>query len=140
MLPILPQSATAQTSRATAGRQAPPRLSGEPVQTQKQPIRPPHPASEPAAPLLEPVKKHPYSAQTTPAREGKPSPRPPSTFRWPAQSADAYRSAPLHTSPRPCTDSPPPAADTPAAAAGSRPRSEERRVGKECRSRWSPYH
>src|SRR6266498_4461520 len=23
---------------------------------------------------------------------------------------------------------------------GQRPRSEERRVGKECRSRWSPYH
>ena len=23
---------------------------------------------------------------------------------------------------------------------GDRPRSEERRVGKECRSRWSPYH
>src|SRR2546425_1189576 len=23
---------------------------------------------------------------------------------------------------------------------GSSPRSEERRVGKECRSRWSPYH
>src|SRR2546425_7478854 len=23
---------------------------------------------------------------------------------------------------------------------GSLPRSEERRVGKECRSRWSPYH
>src|SRR3712207_2130962 len=23
---------------------------------------------------------------------------------------------------------------------GSKPRSEERRVGKECRSRWSPYH
>ena len=23
---------------------------------------------------------------------------------------------------------------------GARPRSEERRVGKECRSRWSPYH
>ena len=23
---------------------------------------------------------------------------------------------------------------------GGRPRSEERRVGKECRSRWSPYH
>jgi len=22
----------------------------------------------------------------------------------------------------------------------NRPRSEERRVGKECRSRWSPYH
>ena len=26
------------------------------------------------------------------------------------------------------------------AAAGSTTRSEERRVGKECRSRWSPYH
>src|SRR3712207_8903268 len=25
-------------------------------------------------------------------------------------------------------------------AAGPPPRSEERRVGKECRSRWSPYH
>ncbi len=24
--------------------------------------------------------------------------------------------------------------------AGNRVRSEERRVGKECRSRWSPYH
>ena len=24
--------------------------------------------------------------------------------------------------------------------AGGAPRSEERRVGKECRSRWSPYH
>ena len=23
---------------------------------------------------------------------------------------------------------------------GPNPRSEERRVGKECRSRWSPYH
>ena len=23
---------------------------------------------------------------------------------------------------------------------GFKPRSEERRVGKECRSRWSPYH
>ena len=23
---------------------------------------------------------------------------------------------------------------------GTSPRSEERRVGKECRSRWSPYH
>src|SRR3712207_7147089 len=26
------------------------------------------------------------------------------------------------------------------AAGGPRARSEERRVGKECRSRWSPYH
>src|SRR3712207_8876287 len=37
----------------------------------------------------------------------------------------------------------PPAVDsTPSAASAlsSAPRSEERRVGKECRSRWSPYH
>ena len=26
------------------------------------------------------------------------------------------------------------------AQSGITPRSEERRVGKECRSRWSPYH
>ena len=30
--------------------------------------------------------------------------------------------------------------DTWLAAWSSIPRSEERRVGKECRSRWSPYH
>ena len=28
----------------------------------------------------------------------------------------------------------------PVFAADTAPRSEERRVGKECRSRWSPYH
>src|SRR3712207_8610471 len=32
---------------------------------------------------------------------------------------------------------PPPRGDPPK---GERRRSEERRVGKECRSRWSPYH
>src|SRR2546422_1762807 len=39
--------------------------------------------------------------------------------------------------------SPPPREKTKAAggpAASRRRRSEERRVGKECRSRWSPYH
>ena len=30
--------------------------------------------------------------------------------------------------------------DMAAGAAGQAERSEERRVGKECRSRWSPYH
>src|SRR5256886_7189747 len=30
--------------------------------------------------------------------------------------------------------------DKPAAPSDCRTRSEERRVGKECRSRWSPYH
>src|SRR5256886_4215553 len=29
---------------------------------------------------------------------------------------------------------------TPSCSAPPKPRSEERRVGKECRSRWSPYH
>src|SRR2546422_11333183 len=32
------------------------------------------------------------------------------------------------------------AADESGAAAADTPRSEERRVGEECRSRWSPYH
>src|SRR2546430_16016343 len=32
------------------------------------------------------------------------------------------------------------AATTPAGLASKEARSEERRVGKECRSRWSPYH
>src|SRR3712207_7875343 len=31
-------------------------------------------------------------------------------------------------------------ADAVLAALGAKARSEERRVGKECRSRWSPYH
>ena len=30
--------------------------------------------------------------------------------------------------------------NTPLGIAAGVPRSEERRVGKECRSRWSPYH
>src|SRR5688572_22947113 len=34
----------------------------------------------------------------------------------------------------------PDGADTPVAPRKLRQRSEERRVGKECRSRWSPYH
>ena len=44
-----------------------------------------------------------------------------STFRNPSSSEDA-------------------AADNNAVVAELRSRSEERRVGKECRSRWSPYH
>jgi len=32
------------------------------------------------------------------------------------------------------------AAGAGAASSAKEPRSEERRVGKECRSRWSPYH
>jgi len=33
-----------------------------------------------------------------------------------------------------------PESTTAAVSAADQPRSEERRVGKECRSRWSPYH
>src|SRR5256885_5160884 len=33
-----------------------------------------------------------------------------------------------------------PGSATTSASTRTRPRSEERRVGKECRSRWSPYH
>src|ERR1044071_71181 len=33
-----------------------------------------------------------------------------------------------------------PSAPAPLIARQATPRSEERRVGKECRSRWSPYH
>src|SRR5256885_15726206 len=42
------------------------------------------------------------------------------------------RHSPPLPRPRNCTICSPPASTT--------PRSEERRVGKECRSRWSPYH
>ena len=34
----------------------------------------------------------------------------------------------------------PPSASTSSSSTSQRRRSEERRVGKECRSRWSPYH
>src|SRR3989475_3079082 len=54
------------------------------------------------------------------------------------------------SAPAPAPPPVPPAAAPSIASAGSRPpcpaasraesRSEERRVGKECRSRWSPYH
>src|SRR5256885_16252106 len=38
------------------------------------------------------------------------------------------------------TGSPGPPTSRSSSACASLPRSEERRVGKECRSRWSPYH
>src|SRR5256885_7077017 len=55
---------------------------------------------------------------------------------------------PLHTlllppqrlSQLPARRCPPESFATAATALRRRPRSEERRVGKECRSRWSPYH
>src|SRR2546427_2885466 len=53
------------------------------------------------------------------------------------KAAAAPRPAPLPTAPvAPSVAAPPAPAPAPAPA----PRSEERRVGKECRSRWSPYH
>src|SRR5437867_12993558 len=53
-------------------------------------------------------------------------------------SSDLCRASPRgRTSPFP---SPTPASRAPNGAPAPRRRSEERRVGKECRSRWSPYH
>ena len=47
--------------------------------------------------------------------------------KWPVVACDQFTSQPDYWQ----------AAE---AAVGEAPRSEERRVGKECRSRWSPYH
>src|SRR5216683_7884161 len=50
-------------------------------------------------------------------------------------------SASRHSRRLPAESRPPPPLYLPAPySAGGHPRSEERRVGKECRSRWSPYH
>src|SRR3712207_9333244 len=57
-------------------------------------------------------------------------------------AAPACPAAPRSTTSRPRTTSCSPPSST-CCSGGSRsspPRSEERRVGKECRSRWSPYH
>src|SRR5260370_32568806 len=53
---------------------------------------------------------------------GTPFAAPPSAAMQHAQAAQATQAA------------------APPATAAPQPRSEERRVGKECRSRWSPYH
>src|SRR5438445_13251030 len=55
-----------------------------------------------------------------------------------AAKAARLRPAAAAAPPAPTTAKPPSPAATPSAPAGVR--SEERRVGKECRSRWSPYH
>ena len=47
-------------------------------------------------------------------------------FTWPNNATMAQQTAALYTNKLP--------------RGGTRSRSEERRVGKECRSRWSPYH
>src|SRR5260364_462057 len=51
-------------------------------------------------------------------------------------SSDLSSNAGLSPAPRDRSTCP----DDTAAASAARRRSEERRVGKECRSRWSPYH
>jgi len=57
-------------------------------------------------------------------------------------SAVAYGQAAAPAAPAAAAAPPPSAAELKdaAAKAPSTARSEERRVGKECRSRWSPYH
>src|SRR6266540_5643597 len=53
------------------------------------------------------------------------------TCALPISGRRARRGIPSGVTELPCSDSSP---------APIRSRSEERRVGKECRSRWSPYH
>src|SRR3712207_9082852 len=52
------------------------------------------------------------------------------TATWRAHRKGAYMANPCYTQIHP----------TCIPVSGSHQRSEERRVGKECRSRWSPYH
>src|SRR5688572_33294123 len=73
-----------------------------------------------------------------------PSPRHPGTVPAPLERTPSVASPPLR---RPSGRSPAPprtlssaCSSKPPSLLRCRPRSEERRVGKECRSRWSPYH
>src|SRR3712207_7666358 len=54
-------------------------------------------------------------------------------------SATASRTRPCSSTGTSSTSTSPPTSAG-CTATTTRPRSEERRVGKECRSRWSPYH
>jgi len=56
---------------------------------------------------------------------------------WFADVIPSRAPAPVATAASPTAPAPNSPANPPP---GSSPRSEERRVGKECRSRWSPYH
>src|SRR5256885_7262535 len=57
------------------------------------------------------------------------------TATWPAYSPNNIENSPAGSPAAPPHDE---SVSLPASA--SEDRSEERRVGKECRSRWSPYH
>src|SRR2546430_6404679 len=66
----------------------------------------------------------------------------PTARRWPAAPRDSCRVAAGARGSR-CPDAwtgAPPLEPRRGYGRRSPPRSEERRVGKECRSRWSPYH
>src|ERR1043166_1673250 len=91
---------------------------------------------------------------TPPGREKKPPAREPIISDSPARDAPAPSETPglrdaassVREALSPARDGTLPAREPPAAKREpdglikDRPRSEERRVGKECRSRWSPYH
>src|SRR2546426_6626593 len=53
---------------------------------------------------------------------------------------EVFGSSPMRAPPSSWMMTPPAAMPYPCSAPGIGARSEERRVGKECRSRWSPYH
>src|SRR6266851_695545 len=89
------------------------------------PLQPPQPLPfRPSVPQLQPIpisSSHPPSP-LSPAAAPRPRPSP-------SPSASSASNAPA-----PCLSS------TRWTLSSSPQRSEERRVGKECRSRWSPYH
>src|SRR2546421_11093267 len=61
-------------------------------------------------------------------------------YRLIASVSRATEGAPLPNLPTPIPEGSPRAAELPVPPIPIDARSEERRVGKECRSRWSPYH
>src|ERR1051326_9632468 len=88
----------------------------------------------PAPPKPETVKPEVAASKTEPVAPAAPkAPEPPRVAEAPPRAVEAQKPAPE-----------PPAREVAPPPAPSRStfssRSEERRVGKECRSRWSPYH
>ena len=96
--------------------------------------QPAHPAEEPAGASKEPAAAPP-DASLPPSRNGEPAAGqqelPLATLAKPAMTGQQEEAD---------ASDMPPAAPAPKPAAPESVRSEERRVGKECRSRWSPYH
>src|SRR5256885_6568784 len=79
-----------------------------------------------ALPILRVAARHAAAAEEVPRRSGRPS--------------HAARAAARRPAGQPRGGARPREGSAPPARRRDEERSEERRVGKECRSRWSPYH